>query len=117
MQNDNTKFKTNDVIVGSGNLAEKGVYANRDFGKGEVVIQYHLKPLMKEEYKNLPNIKKMFTHVHWGQIYLYSEPERYVNHSETPNTYQDLKKQQEVALRDITKGEITTTNANKDDVS
>ena len=38
MQNDNTKFKTNDVIVGSGNLVEKGVYANRDFGKGEVVI-------------------------------------------------------------------------------
>ena len=59
----------------------------------------------------------MFTHIHYGQVYLYSEPERYVNHSETPNTYQDLKKQQDIALREIKKGEMITTNANKDDVS
>ena len=81
MQNDNVKVKMKDVMIGKGKLAEKGVYANRDFEKDEVVIQYRLKPLTKEEYKNLPNSEKMFTHTHWGQIYLYSEPERYVNHS------------------------------------
>jgi len=117
MQNDNVKSKINDVVVGRGNLAGKGVYANRDFDKDEVVIQYHLQSLAEEEYKNLPNSEKMFTHIHWGQIYLYLEPERYVNHSETPNTYQDLKKQQDIALQDIKKGEMITGNANKDDVS
>ena len=117
MQNDNAKSKINDISVGKGNLAGKGVYANRDFDKSEIVIQYHLKPLTKGEYKNLSKSEKMFTHTHWGQIYLYSEPERYVNHSETPNTYQDLRKQQDFALRDIKKGEMITTNANQDNIS
>lgn len=106
-----------DVVIGKGNLAGKGIYANRDFKKGEIVIKYNLKPLTKEELKGLPKSEKMFTHSHFGQIYLYSEPERYVNHSETPNTYQDLVKQCDIALRDIQKGEPITTDATKDDVS
>src|SRR3989344_8238225 len=92
------------VIIGKGNLAGKGVYAARDFKKGEVVIQYDLKPLTQEEYDNLPESEKMFCHTHWGQIMLYSEPERYVNHSDDPNTWNDLVKQCDIALRDIKKG-------------
>jgi hypothetical protein len=106
-----------DVIIGKGNLAGKGVYANRDFKKGEVVIKYNLKPLTKEEYKNLPKNEKMFTHTHWGVTYLYSEPERYVNHSKNPNTYQNLTNQCDIALRDIKTGEMITTDASKDDIS
>lgn len=106
----------NDVVIGKGNLAGKGVYANRNFKKGEIVIKYNLKPLTKEEYKKLPKSEKMFTHTHWGQINLYSEPERYVNHSPTPNTFQDLVKKCDIALRDIKKGESITTDATKDDV-
>ncbi len=106
----------NNVIIGKGNLAGKGVYANKDFKKGEVVIQYHLRPLSKEEYKKLPKSEKMFTHTHWGQINLYSEPERYVNHSFSGNVYQDLVKQCDIALRDIKKGEPITGDATKDDV-
>lgn len=106
-----------DVIVGKGKLTGKGVYANREFKKDEVVIRYRLKSLTEEEYENLPRHEKMFTHKHWGAIHLYSEPERYVNHSLTPNTYQDLEKQCDIALRDIEKGEAITTNAKKDDVS
>lgn len=68
----------NDVTIGQGNLAGHAVYADRNFKKGEVVIQYTLKPLTEAEYENLPESEKMFTHSHWGQIYLYSEPERYV---------------------------------------
>ena len=104
------------IIIGPGNLAGKGVYANRDFKKDEVVIQYHLKPLTQKEFKNLTEQEKMFTHTHWGQIYLYSEPERYVNHSHDPNTYQDLTKQQDIALRNIKKGEMITSNSVKDDI-
>lgn len=106
----------NDITIGEGNLAGKGVYANRDFKKGEIVIKYHFKPLTKEEFKSLPESEREFTHTHWGQIYLYSEPERYVNHSKIPNTHQDLTKQCDVASRDIKKGEMITTNAAKDEV-
>ncbi len=106
-----------DVIIGKGRLAGKGLYANRDFRKGEVVIQYSLKSLSNEEYSDMPKSEKMFTHKHQGVIYLYSEPERYVNHSLNPNTYQDLGKKCDLALRDIGKGEAITTDATKDDIS
>ncbi len=106
-----------DVLIGKGNLAGKGVCANRDFKKGEVVIKYNLKSLTEEEFKNLRENEKMFTHTHWGTINLYSEPERYVNHSASPNTHQDLIKQFDIALRDIKKGEMITTDATKDDIS
>ena len=81
MQNDNEKLKMNEVVIGKGELAGRGVFANRNFNKGEVVIKYNLKPLTEEEFKRLPESEKMFTHSHYGQIFLYSEPERYVNHS------------------------------------
>lgn len=105
-----------DVVIGNGTLAGKGVYAGRNFRKGEVVIHYHLQPLTKDEYAALPKAEKMFTHTHWGQVYLYSVPERYVNHSNEPNTFQDLEKQCDVALRDITKAEMITTDAMKDNI-
>lgn len=104
-----------DVIIGKGNITGKGVYANRDFTNGEVVIQYHLIALTKKEFENLPKSEQKFTHIHYGQIYLYSKPERYVNHSNNPNTYQNLETKCDVALRDIKKGEMITTDATKDD--
>ena len=106
-----------DVIIGKGSLAGKGVYAGRNFNKGEVVIQYQLKPLAEDEYKKLPESERLFTHSHWGTIYLYSEPERYVNHSKHPNTYQDLAKKCDIALQGIEKGEAITGDATKDDVA
>lgn len=106
-----------DLIIGKGNLAGKGVYAGRDFKKGEVVSKYNFKPLTREEYKNLPKSEKMFTHTHWGVTHLYLEPDRYVNHSKNPNTYQDLIRKCDIASRDIRKGEMITTDATKDDIS
>jgi SET domain-containing protein len=94
---------------------EKGVFANRNFEKGEVVIKYDLKPLTEEEFKKLQKSEKQFTHKHGSQIYLYSSPARYVNHSSNPNTIQNLKKQFDIALRDIKKGEEITTDSSKDD--
>ena len=106
-----------DLIIGKGKLAGKGIYANRDFKKGEVVIKYNLKSLNKEEYKKLSKGEKVFTHTHWGQIYLYLEPDRYVNHSKNPNTYQDLKNKCDIASRNIKKGEMITCDATKDNIS
>lgn len=105
-----------DILIGKGKLAGKGMYAARDFKQGEVVVQYHLKPLTKEECENLSESEKEFTHSYRGQIFLYQEPERYVNHSDSPNTYQDHTQKADVALRDIKKGEMITTDATKDDM-
>lgn len=104
------------VIIGKGNLSGKGVYADRDFKAGEVVIQYNLKPLSEEEFKVLSESEKMFVHNHWGIKHLYAEPERYVNHSSNPNTRQDLSVKSDIAIHDIQKGEVITTDSSKDDI-
>lgn len=109
-----------DVVIKKSQIGQfpsgKGVFANKDFKKGEVVIQYHLQPLTQEKWEKLPEGEKEFTHTHWGQTYLYSEPERYVNHSDKPNTYQDLEKKQDIALRDIKKGDEITTDSTNDEI-
>jgi len=107
----------NDIVIGEGEMFGKGVFANRDFKKDEIVIKYNLKSLSKKEFEKLPESERMFAHTHWGTINLYSEPERYVNHSDNPNTYQDLVKQCDIALRNIKKGEKITGDATKDDIS
>ncbi len=106
-----------DVVIKRGNIFGKAVFANRDFKKGEIVIKYKLKLLTGKQFQNLSEKEKNFTHKHWDIIYLYSSPERYVNHSDNPNTSQDLKKQCDIAIKAIKKGEEITTDATKDDVS
>jgi predicted enzyme related to lactoylglutathione lyase len=108
--------KGSDVTIGKGNLAGKGVYANRDFKKGEVVIKQNLQTLSLAEFEQLPESEKLFTHSVNGQIYLYDEPSRYVNHSLEGNVYNDLEKQADIALRDIKKGEFITGDATQEDI-
>lgn len=105
----------NNVIIGKGKLFGKGVFANKDFKRGEIVIKYNLVPLTNNEFSSLSKTDKKFVHNHKGKIYLYSSPERYVNHSSSPNTIQDLKNKCDIALKDINKGEEITTDSTKDD--
>ena len=105
------------VIIGKGKIYGNGVYANKDFKKGEVVIKYNLKQLTKEEFQKLSEKENNFVHQHKGIIYLYSSPERYVNNSSNPNTIQDLKNKGDIAIMDIKKGEEITTDSSKDDIS
>lgn len=105
------------IVLKKGKIFGKGVFADRNFKKGEVVIKYHLKLLTQQEFKNLSKREKYFVHKHGEKQYLYSSPERYVNHSARQNTIQDLKRKCDIALRDIKKGEEITTNARKDDTS
>ncbi len=109
----------NEVVIRKSKIGQfgKGVFAGRDFKKGEVVIRYNLKQLTKREFETLPENERQFAHNHCGVIYLYSVPERYVNHSPNPNTVQNIKGGCDVALRDITRGEEITTDATKDDAS
>ena len=105
-----------DVTISHGPTPGKGLYAARDFKEGEVVITYELKPLTFAELKALPPEDYAATHNVNGQIYLYSEPARYVSHSETPNVRNDHVQQADIALRDIKKGELITVDARYDDV-
>ena len=83
-----------------------GVFANRDFKKGETVIKWNLKKLTQEEYKTLPNYEKNnFCHVRNGIIYYYSDPERHVNRSKSPNVFSDIQQEANIAIRDIKQGE------------
>lgn len=105
------------TFIGKGELEGKGVYANRNFKQGEIVIQYNLiGPLSKKEFNELSEIEKDYTHSHYGKLFLYMKPERYVNHSEKPNTYQDHVQKADIALRNIEKGEMITTDHSKDDI-
>ncbi len=100
-----------DVYIGKGKLAGKGVYAARDFEIGEVVKYYNLKPLTQSDFDNLPEKERMFVHTFWGKMYLFPEPSRFTNHSPNPNTQSDLKNMCDIAIRPIKKGEMITTNA------
>lgn len=99
------------VYIGKGKLAGKGVYAARDFKKGEVVKLYDLKSLTQTAFDALPKSEHKFVHTFWGKMYLFPEPSRYTNHSANPNTRSDLKKMCDIAVRPIKKGEMITTNA------
>ncbi len=105
-----------DVTIGEGALSGKGVYAARDFKKGEVVLKYTLKPITFEELMALPREEYLATHNNNGQIYLYPEPARYVNHSESPNVRNDHEQAADIAIRDIKAGECITVDASFDDV-
>ncbi|HKR82081.1 MAG TPA: SET domain-containing protein-lysine N-methyltransferase [Candidatus Saccharimonadales bacterium] len=105
-----------DTVTTKDAASGKALYAARDIKKGEVVTTYKLKPITFEELKALPPEEYAATHNVNGQIYLYSEPARYVGHSENPNVQNDHARQADIALRDIKKGERITVNAREDDV-
>lgn len=100
-----------DYQIGSGKLAGKAVYANRDFSAGEVVIKYNWRELTTGQWRQLPASEKRFTHSFWGRIQLFGEPERYVNHSDQPNTEQDLEALADRAIKPIKAGQEITTDA------
>lgn len=102
------KLINDDVAIGEGKLAGKGIYAARDFKKGELVVSYNLKELTQAEFDALPTGEWEWTHSFWGKIYLFPEPGRYVNSDDNPTTYPDLERQGDYALRDIKKGEAIT---------
>jgi hypothetical protein len=103
------------VRVGRGNLNGKGVYAARNFEAGETVIEYNLQLITEAEYALLPEVERCFVHRHGDRLYLYGEPERYVNCAPDPNTCQDLGRERDYALRKILAGDAITTDPKRDE--
>lgn len=104
------------VTVKTSKIHGRGVFADRDFKKGEVVIKYRLKLLTKGEFANLTEKDKHFTSFQNGKYWFFPSPERYVNHSCRPNTNPNLKNKSDFAVRNIKKGEEITTDYRKDNV-
>lgn len=101
----------NDVTLGPGNLAGRGVYAARDFEAGEVIVTYRLPPLDSAEYFALPAHEGIFVHSYGRRRYRYPAPARFVNHSDDPSCYQDFDRGCYIALRPIARGEPVTIDA------
>ncbi len=98
-----------DVIVKESKIEGKGVFANRNFKKGEIVVQWATtKILTKEEWENLSMNERKYTVPYQGKYLLQREPACFVNHSCNPNT--KVMDSADVAIRDITKGEEITSD-------
>jgi len=101
------------VIVKDSKIHKKGVYANRDFKKGEIVLKWNTSnKLTEEQVKALPEEEKDYTSYNDGDYIHMQPPERFVNHSCEPNT--NSKDCKDVAIRDIKKGEEITSDYSHD---
>lgn len=99
-----------DLLIKKSKIDGLGVFAARDFKKGEIVIKYNLpEVLTKEEVDKLPKRdQKYVQHVGEGKFILHQPPARFVNHSCDANTYSDHLSDR--AKREIKKGEEITAN-------
>jgi SET domain-containing protein len=98
-----------DVLVKKSKIHGKGVFANRNFTKGEVVLQWKPKILRKSDIKKLSARQKHYIYqVSEDKYFLMQPPEKYVNHSCDANT--KVKNYSDVAARAIKKGEEITSN-------
>lgn len=99
------------IIVKKSKIQGKGVFAMRDFKKGEVVLSWKPKLVKKAEVDTYSANKKNHVMHTKGRYYLMRSPERYINHSCESNT--KVKGMADVAIRDIKKGEEITSQYKK----
>ena len=108
-----------DVVIKETKEKGKGLFAARDFKKGEIILynditklpRYSLSELRKvlKEHPELPPDHEDY--VGDGKYVIDTSPESYVNHSCDPNAYvefTEIGKKYLIALRPIKKGEEIT---------
>ncbi|MBD3247639.1 SET domain-containing protein-lysine N-methyltransferase [Candidatus Pacearchaeota archaeon] len=107
-------MKSDDVIIKKSKIHGKGIFALRDFKKGEIVLHWDTSDrISKEEYDTLSDYEKNRITVHEGIFFRLKPPENCFNHSCEPNT--KMGEFCDVAIRDIKKGEEITTNFEAED--
>ena len=104
-----------DVIVEKSKIHGYGVFAARDFKKGEVILRWNPKYLPLSAKDTLTDAEKQYTYILDDKIRVMQEPEKFVNHSCDNNT--EVMNECDVALRDIKAGEEITANYNNDGMS
>jgi len=98
-----------DVIVKDSDIHGRGLFATRDFAKGETVLGWNPenKYLTEEEVEKLSDDLKPFVAIFHDKYLLIADPERYMNHSCNPNT-ETADDGTDYATRDIKAGEELT---------
>lgn len=97
------------VIVKNSIINGKGVFAAKNFKKGEVVLHWDTSNLItKEEFEKKTDEEKTNIFLVNNKYGIMAEPEKYANHSCSANT--TTKKFCDIATRDILIGEEITVN-------
>ena len=103
-------YEDGNVVAEPSPIHGTGLFAKRDFKKGEVVVMWNpLKHLPKEEIPTLSDEDKhALSELPDGTYIVNGAPARYVNHSCDANTTAEGMK--DVAVREIKAGEEITAN-------
>lgn len=97
------------VTIKPSKIQGLGVFAARDFKKKEIVMKWDTSIcLSKKEAENVPKRYRKYLVYNKGRYIFSQSPERYLNHSCSPNTME--KDCSDVALKQIKKGEELTTD-------
>lgn len=96
------------VSVKDSPISGKGVFAERNFSAGEVVLRWRPKSLTDEQLEDLSKQDRQYAIMIDGKWYLMQEPERYINHSCDANT--KVVGTSDVATRNIKTGEEITSD-------
>ena len=95
-----------DFTVKKSAIQGKGVFATRDFKKGETIFKWDTLNTLSEEEVKLKD--KRYITFSQGKYIVMQEPEKFVNHSCDPNT--EVKNFSDVAIKDIKEGEEITSD-------
>jgi SET domain-containing protein len=102
------------VLIKKSRIEGKGVFANTNFKKGDVVMKWDASmTLTKNEAKFIPARYRKYLVHHKGRFIMSQAPEKYLNHSCEPNTKEGNL--YDVALKSIRKGEELTTDYSIED--
>ena len=98
------------VIVGNSRIHGKGVFAARDFRRGETVLRWDTSQIISEDRLNalMPEQRRFLSYIGGGRYVLLQEPEKYVNHSCDSNTI--ANNCSDIAVKDIRAGEEITAD-------
>jgi len=99
------------VIIKSSIIDWKWIFANQDIKKWEIILKWDTSQnIPKNIWEGLSSRERKYVSIINGQYIEMQEPEKYMNHSCSPNSKADNLC--DLALRDITKWEEITWNNN-----
>ncbi len=97
------------IIVKESPIHEKGVFAGRDYLKGEVILVWDLQhPMTEQQFRRLSEEEKQYVTQQNGKFIEQQSPTKFINHSCEPNT--KAKNFSTVATRNIQAGEEITSD-------
>jgi len=106
-------MKTDEVIIKKSKIHGLGVFAKRDFRKGEVVLHWDISHIItKEEMKKMTEKEKRYVSFLNNRYVVMQKPENRINHSCEANT--NAKDFCDITIVDIKKGEEITADYSKD---